>query len=184
MSALCEACEKLNYKLPTPIQQAAIPPALQGILPSSRAGQPKDGVNREGCHWLGSNGLRKDCGLCHSSVTSLVEQSYQLLLRGFSSYQVNLFFFEGRCTKSESRELAIQIAASFEALGSAIGVRCAVLVGGMDIMSQAIALSKKPHIIIATPGRLQYHLENTKGFSLKTLKYLVFSFFGGRPRIG
>src|SRR5688500_12258221 len=43
----------------------------------------------------------------------------------------------------------------------------------MDMMSQAIALSKKPHIIVATPGRLQDHLENTKGFSLRNLKYLV-----------
>ncbi|CAG8506881.1 19028_t:CDS:2, partial [Racocetra fulgida] len=69
--------------------------------------------------------------------------------------------------------LAYQISESFESLGSIIGVRCAVIIGGMDMMSQAIALSKKPHIIIATPGRLHDHLENTKGFSLRNLKYLV-----------
>ena len=40
-------------------------------------------------------------------------------------------------------------------------------------MPQSIALSKRPHIIIASPGRLQDHLENTKGFSLRNLKYLV-----------
>lgn len=40
-------------------------------------------------------------------------------------------------------------------------------------MSQSIALSKRPHVIVATPGRLMDHLENTKGFSLKALKYLV-----------
>ena len=38
---------------------------------------------------------------------------------------------------------------------------------------QAILLAKKPHILVATPGRLVDHLENTKGFSLKSLKYLV-----------
>lgn len=43
----------------------------------------------------------------------------------------------------------------------------------MDTMGQQVALAKKPHIIVATPGRLQDHLENTKGFSLRTLKYLV-----------
>jgi hypothetical protein len=40
-------------------------------------------------------------------------------------------------------------------------------------MAQQVALAKKPHIIVATPGRLQDHLENTKGFSLRSLKYLV-----------
>jgi len=40
-------------------------------------------------------------------------------------------------------------------------------------MSQAIALSRKPHIVVATPGRLADHLENTKGFSLRSLRYLV-----------
>merc|ERR1711936_1203604 len=54
-----------------------------------------------------------------------------------------------------------------------IGVKCCVIVGGMDMVSQAILLAKKPHILVATPGRLVDHLENTKGFSLKSLKYLV-----------
>lgn len=41
------------------------------------------------------------------------------------------------------------------------------------MMSQALVLAKKPHIIIATPGRLLDHLENTKGFNLRALKFLV-----------
>lgn len=72
-----------------------------------------------------------------------------------------------------TRELAYQISQQFEALGSLISVRCAVIVGGMDMVPQAMALAKKPHIIVATPGRLLDHLENTKGFSLRALKYLV-----------
>uniref|UniRef100_A0AAQ4PUE3 RNA helicase n=1 Tax=Gasterosteus aculeatus aculeatus TaxID=481459 RepID=A0AAQ4PUE3_GASAC len=48
-----------------------------------------------------------------------------------------------------TRELAFQIAEQFEALGSSIGVKC------------------------ATPGRLIDHMENTKGFSLRGLKFLV-----------
>ncbi|KAG1462179.1 hypothetical protein G6F56_005570 [Rhizopus delemar] len=77
------------------------------------------------------------------------------------------------CVLAPTRELAYQIAETFESLGSVIGVRCAVIVGGMDMMSQSIALSKRPHILVCTPGRLQDHLENTKGFNLKHLKYLV-----------
>ncbi|RWS15916.1 putative ATP-dependent RNA helicase DDX47-like protein [Dinothrombium tinctorium] len=72
-----------------------------------------------------------------------------------------------------TRELAFQINDQFKALGSSFGLECAVVVGGMEMMAQAVALAKKPHIIIATPGRLVDHLENTKGFTLKTLKFLV-----------
>ncbi|KAG8436386.1 hypothetical protein GDO86_007476 [Hymenochirus boettgeri] len=72
-----------------------------------------------------------------------------------------------------TRELAFQISEQFEALGSSIGVKSAVIVGGIDMMSQAMALAKKPHVVIATPGRLIDHLENTKGFNLRALKYLV-----------
>ena len=77
------------------------------------------------------------------------------------------------CVLAPTRELAYQISEQFSALGSTIGVRCTVIVGGMDMMQQSIALSKRPHVIVATPGRLQDHLENTKGFSLRNLKYLV-----------
>ncbi|XP_077591039.1 putative ATP-dependent RNA helicase DDX47 [Stigmatopora nigra] len=72
-----------------------------------------------------------------------------------------------------TRELAFQISEQFEALGSSIGVKCAVVVGGIDMMSQSVILAKKPHIIIATPGRLLDHLENTRGFSLRALRFLV-----------
>lgn len=72
-----------------------------------------------------------------------------------------------------TRELAYQISEAFDALGSTISVRTVVLVGGMDMVPQSIAIGKRPHIIVATPGRLLDHLENTKGFSLRTMKYLV-----------
>lgn len=72
-----------------------------------------------------------------------------------------------------TRELAIQIQEQVAALGSGFQIKSAVLVGGMDMMTQTVALAKKPHIIIATPGRLVDHLEKTKGFNLSALKYLV-----------
>ncbi|KAG2147078.1 DEAD-domain-containing protein [Suillus cothurnatus] len=77
------------------------------------------------------------------------------------------------CILAPTRELAYQIAQQFESLGSAMGVRSLVLVGGMDRMQQAVGLAKRPHIIVATPGRLNDHLQNTKGFSLRSLKFLV-----------
>ncbi|SJL00279.1 uncharacterized protein ARMOST_03591 [Armillaria ostoyae] len=80
------------------------------------------------------------------------------------------------CVIAPTRELAFQISEQFEALGSAMGARCAVLIGGVDTISQSVALAKRPHIIVATPGRLSYHLENTKGFNLRNLKYLASTF--------
>ncbi|CAK7903766.1 ATP-dependent rRNA helicase Rrp3p [[Candida] anglica] len=72
-----------------------------------------------------------------------------------------------------TRELAYQIKETFDALGSAMGLRSICIVGGMDMMDQARDLMRKPHILVATPGRIMDHLEHTKGFSLKNLKYLV-----------
>lgn len=80
------------------------------------------------------------------------------------------------CVLAPTRELAYQISEQIEALGSAMGVRCAVVIGGMDMPTQQIALAKRPHIVIGTPGRLLDHLETTKGFSLRTLKFLVHTF--------
>ncbi|KAH8076402.1 helicase [Aureococcus anophagefferens] len=72
-----------------------------------------------------------------------------------------------------TRELAVQIHEVFDALGAAIGLRCVCVVGGVEIAAQALALAKLPHVVVATPGRLVDHLENTKGFSLRTCKCLV-----------
>lgn len=77
------------------------------------------------------------------------------------------------CILSPTRELAQQIKETFDSLGTIMGARTTCIVGGMNMMDQARDLMRKPHIIIATPGRLMDHLENTKGFSLRKLKFLV-----------
>eukprot|EP00871_Galdieria_phlegrea_P000641 jgi/Galph1/1578/GphlegSOOS_G265.1 len=74
---------------------------------------------------------------------------------------------------SPTRELAFQIKEHFEALGTAIALRVVTIVGGVDMVTQATALARKPHVIVATPGRLVDHLENTKGFTLQSIQYLV-----------
>lgn len=57
-----------------------------------------------------------------------------------------------------TRELAFQIADQFNALGSAMSLRCTVVVGGMEMTAQAQALMNRPHVVIATPGRMKDHL--------------------------
>ncbi|KAI3893918.1 hypothetical protein MKX03_020101 [Papaver bracteatum] len=58
-----------------------------------------------------------------------------------------------------TRELAYQLAEQFRALGASLHLRCAVIVGGMDMITQAQALMQRPHVVIATPGRIKVLLE-------------------------
>nr|CAH7734287.1 unnamed protein product [Callosobruchus chinensis] len=72
-----------------------------------------------------------------------------------------------------TRELAFQIADQFTVIGKPISLRISVIVGGMDMVEQGIQLSKRPHIVIATPGRLADHLESCNTFSLSKIQFLV-----------
>ena len=53
-----------------------------------------------------------------------------------------------------TRELAIQVDESLMAVGRSVGLRTAVLIGGVSEVTQKKALEKQPRIIVATPGRL------------------------------
>ncbi|CAA0210438.1 unnamed protein product [Arabidopsis thaliana] len=59
-----------------------------------------------------------------------------------------------------TRELAFQLAEQFKALGSCLNLRCSVIVGGMDMLTQTMSLVSRPHIVITTPGRIKVLLEN------------------------
>eukprot|EP00794_Sanderia_malayensis_P019894 gene19894-21837_t len=72
-----------------------------------------------------------------------------------------------------TRELAFQISEQFDALGKAMNLKTVVVVGGIDCMKQSLALSKIPHIVIATPGRLADLLRSTDTFTLQRIKFLV-----------
>ncbi|KAL8998078.1 MAG: hypothetical protein Q9169_002771 [Polycauliona sp. 2 TL-2023] len=141
IDSLCDACSKLGYENPTPIQTESIPLALQG----------RDIIG------LAETGSGKTAAYALPILQALMDKPQSLF----------------GLVMAPTRELADQISKAIEALGSLINVRSCVIVGGMDMVSQAIALGKKPHIVVATPGRLLDHLENTKGFSLRSLKYLV-----------
>ena len=60
-----------------------------------------------------------------------------------------------------TRELALQVDEAFKKIGGSIGLRTAILIGGEKPFKQHKALKLKPHIIIATPGRIIDHLENS-----------------------
>ena len=71
-----------------------------------------------------------------------------------------------------TRELASQVSESIKKIGSPFGLRTAVLIGGEIIQKQFFLLRKKPHIIIATPGRLIDHLKR-RTLSLNDVKIIV-----------
>lgn len=52
------------------------------------------------------------------------------------------------------RELAVQLDQQVEALGRSCNVRHLLVVGGLDQFAQATELRKRPHVVVATPGRL------------------------------
>lgn len=58
-----------------------------------------------------------------------------------------------------TRELAFQIHEVVQALGRAMGVSSVCVVGGVDSASQAIALARNPHVVVATVRRLYMILE-------------------------
>ncbi|KAI6239245.1 RNA helicase [Aphelenchoides fujianensis] len=116
--ALCEACERVNWRAPTKVQLAAIPPALDGrdVIALAETGSGKTGA------------------FALPILQNLMQnpqRNYALVL-------------------SPTRELAIQIAEHFSALGSSIGLSVAVVVGGVDMATQAITLAKRPHVIVGT----------------------------------
>ncbi len=57
-----------------------------------------------------------------------------------------------------TRELALQVEETLAKIGRPLGIRTAVFIGGTSMGPQIAALSRDPHIIIATPGRLLDHL--------------------------
>ncbi|KAI6105638.1 P-loop containing nucleoside triphosphate hydrolase protein [Pisolithus sp. B1] len=73
-----------------------------------------------------------------------------------------------------TRELAFQISEQFAVLGAATGIRTSVIVGGMDMMNQALELDTRPHVVVATPGRIVDHLKSSGGgWDLSRIKFLV-----------
>lgn len=73
-----------------------------------------------------------------------------------------------------TRELALQIKAHLLDLGAEYGLKVACLVGGQHVEDQQHDLKRSQfHIIIGTPGRVAYHIQNTKELRLNRIRYLV-----------
>lgn len=58
-----------------------------------------------------------------------------------------------------TRELAIQVDEALRKIGSPLGLRTAVVIGGAPMRKQIMNLKSKPHVVIATPGRMIDHMK-------------------------
>lgn len=144
---LVSTVSSLGYENPTTIQAASIPPAISGrdIIGLAQTGSGKTAAFALPIlHAL----------LTYNKGKGKVPTPFAVVI-------------------APTRELAFQIHEQFCALGADIGVRSVAISGGVDTMAQAVALGKRPHVVVATPGRLVDHLENTKGFSIARAKFLV-----------
>ncbi|KAJ5541498.1 ATP-dependent RNA helicase dbp8 [Penicillium frequentans] len=60
-----------------------------------------------------------------------------------------------------TRELALQIFEQFKAISAPQSMKPILITGGTDMRQQAIALAERPHVVIATPGRLADHIKTS-----------------------
>ncbi len=119
---------KHGFVEPTPVQVAAIPPALEG----------KDIVA------TAQTGTGKTLAFVLPVLQALTKEP---LRAGISAIIL-----------SPTRELAIQIHEAFTKLAMATGIRAAVVVGGMSEQTQLQNIRKGAQVLIATPGRLSDYL--------------------------
>lgn len=74
---------------------------------------------------------------------------------------------------SPTRELALQIFGVAKELLQHHHQTFGIVMGGANRKAEAEKLEKGVNLLIATPGRLLDHLQNTKGFIYKNLKMLI-----------
>ncbi|PRP81344.1 putative DEAD/DEAH box RNA helicase [Planoprotostelium fungivorum] len=68
-----------------------------------------------------------------------------------------------------TRELALQITTSLKALSGPLQLKVATIIGGDG---ESVSLERKPHIVVATPGRMLKHMEDGL-VQMKRLRYLI-----------
>ncbi|NXF50282.1 DDX49 helicase, partial [Oceanites oceanicus] len=165
---LAEQARQVGLSRPTPVQVSCIPPVLQG----------------RDCLGCAKTGSGKTAAFVLPVLQVLSEDPYGIFCLVLTPTRYGAApggpapgepALEGSRFSSllPGRELAYQIAEQFRVLGKPLGLKDCVVVGGLDMVAQALELSRKPHVVIATPGRLADHLRSSNTFSLKKLKFLV-----------
>ncbi|SHG66382.1 ATP-dependent RNA helicase RhlE [Flavobacterium fluvii] len=142
--ALLKAISKKGYTTPSPIQQKAIPPILEGkdVLASAQTGTGKTAGFTLPILQILSQGKH----LSHRPIRALI--------------------------LTPTRELAAQILANIKEYSEFVDLRSAVIFGGVNQNPQAAQIRQGLDILVATPGRL-IDLQNQGLVSLSKVEILV-----------
>jgi ATP-dependent RNA helicase RhlE len=129
---LLHALTKQGYSRPTPIQAQAIPPIMAG----------RDLVG------IAQTGTGKTAAFALPILNYLAANRRAAPRNGCRVLVL-----------SPTRELASQIAEGFRSLGAGLPLTTAVIFGGVPHGAQIKALARGIDILVATPGRLEDHLD-------------------------
>ncbi|MEL6531315.1 MAG: DEAD/DEAH box helicase [Pseudomonadota bacterium] len=140
-----QALELKGYDTPTPIQEQAIPPVLEG----------RDLLG------IAQTGTGKTAAFMLPSIDRLRESDNRI---PFKSCRMLVL--------APTRELAVQIATSAKDYGALAGLKVQVIVGGTSVNKDRNKLHRGTDILIATPGRL-LDLVDQKAFNLSGVEVLV-----------
>ncbi|WP_424986066.1 DEAD/DEAH box helicase [Microbulbifer sp. S227A] len=128
-----KAIDEAGYESPTPIQEGAIPPALEG----------KDVLG------IAQTGTGKTASFTLPMIT--------LLARGRARARM-----PRSLVLCPTRELAAQVAENFDTYAKHVKLTKALLIGGVSFGEQDKLIDKGVDVLIATPGRLLDHFERGK----------------------
>lgn len=135
----------MGFETMTEIQQRGIPPLLAGrdVLGAAKTGSGK--------------------------TLSFLIPAVEML----SSLRFKPRNGTGVIVVSPTRELALQIFGVARELMAHHSQTYGIVIGGANRSAEAAKLQKGVNLLIATPGRLLDHLQNTQGFIFKNVKALV-----------
>ncbi|KAF2458642.1 ATP-dependent RNA helicase HAS1 [Lineolata rhizophorae] len=140
-----KAIDGMGFETMTEIQQRGIPPLLAGrdVLGAAKTGSGK-------------------------TLAFLIPAVEMLSALRFKPRNGT-----GVIVVSPTRELALQIFGVARELMAHHSQTFGIVIGGANRSAEADKLSKGVNLLIATPGRLLDHLQNTKGFVYKNVRALV-----------
>ncbi|TFW16513.1 DEAD/DEAH box helicase [Massilia arenosa] len=156
-AAIVKAVTDAGYTKPTPVQEQAIPAAIEGrdLLVSSQTGSGKTAAFMlPALHRLA---LADEAPASRTPA----QEAQSAKARGervrYKPAQPKMLVL------TPTRELALQVTTATAKYGTQIRrVRAVSILGGMPYPKQMQLLAKNPEILVATPGRLIDHMESGK----------------------